>query len=170
MTGRFSAITSRDLEELEFSAMGQSDAAEVAAWRYPDIYAFYNASADPDDQAELLDPRRRRDTYFSAHVATFGLVGFVELKPLDGDALEIGLGLRPECAGRGLGATFVRRVCIWGSDRLTPASLILRVATFNRRAIRVYERLGFQPTQVEIINSYGTDVEFLCMERAVMRS
>ena len=43
---------------------------------------------------------------------------------------------------------------------------MLRVASFNARAIRVYERVGFQSTGVEVTNSYGTDVEFLRMERS----
>jgi RimJ/RimL family protein N-acetyltransferase len=49
---------------------------------------------------------------------------------------------------------------------MTPASLVLRVATFNARAIRVYERVGFQPVGVEVTNSYGTEVEFLRMKRS----
>jgi RimJ/RimL family protein N-acetyltransferase len=133
--------TSADLEQLEFSAMGQADAAQVAAWKYSGVY-------------------------FSARVPDFGLIGFVELKPPERGALEIGLGLRPECTDRGLGAEFVRRICLWACDRMTPALLVLRVATFNARAIRVYERVGFQPDGVEILNSYGTDVEFLRMVRS----
>jgi ribosomal-protein-alanine N-acetyltransferase len=158
--------TSADLEQLEFSAMGQADAAQVAAWKYSGVYSFYDFSADPEDQAELLDALRRQDTYFSARVPDFGLIGFVELKPPERGALEIGLGLRPECTDRGLGAEFVRRICLWACDRMTPALLVLRVATFNARAIRVYERVGFQPDGVEILNSYGTDVEFLRMVRS----
>jgi [ribosomal protein S18]-alanine N-acetyltransferase len=160
------SLTSADLEHLELSAMGQADAEKLASWKYPGVYSFYDFSADPDDQAELLDPRRRHDIYFSARVPDCGLIGFAELKPQESGALEIGLGLRPECTGRGIGAEFVRRICLWASLRMTPASLVLRVATFNARAIRVYERVGFQPVGVEVTNSYGTEVEFLRMKRS----
>jgi ribosomal-protein-alanine N-acetyltransferase len=161
-----SLFTGADLEHLELSAMGQADAEALASWKYPGIYSFYDFSADPDDQAELLDPSRRQNTYFSVRVPDFGLIGFAELKPQERGALEIGLGLHPGCTGRGIGAEFVGRVCDWASERMTPALLVLRVATFNARAIRVYERAGFQPTGVEVTNSYGTDVEFLRMERS----
>jgi RimJ/RimL family protein N-acetyltransferase len=97
------SLTSADLEHLELSAMGQADAEKLASWKYPGVYSFYDFSADPDDQAELLDPRRRHDIYFSARVPDCGLIGFAELKPQESGALEIGLGLRPECTGRGIG-------------------------------------------------------------------
>ncbi len=165
MPNLFESFTGADLERLTFTAMGQAEAEEVAAWRYPGIYAFYDIRAGPEDEGELLDSRHRDGIYFSARVPGFGLVGFAELKPRGENALEIGLGLRPECTGRGFGSEFVRRLCIWATDCLAPAVLVLRVASFNKRAIRVYERVGFQPAGVEIASSYGTDVEFLRMER-----
>jgi hypothetical protein len=44
----------------------QQDAQQIAGWRYDPPYDFYNAVSDQDDLAELLDPRRRGDDYFSA--------------------------------------------------------------------------------------------------------
>jgi hypothetical protein len=41
--------------------MTQSDAHAVASWRYPGIYAFYDA----DDLVELLDPRGWGLRYFA---------------------------------------------------------------------------------------------------------
>jgi ribosomal-protein-alanine N-acetyltransferase len=165
MPARFESLTSADLEGLELTPMRQADAEEVTAWRYPGIYAFYDFKADPEDEAELLDSDHRDGTYFSARVPSVGLIGFAELKPTEDNALEIGLGLRPECAGRGLGTDFVRRICNWATDRVAPARLLLRVASFNHRAIRVYERVGFKPAGVETVNSYGTEVQFLRMQR-----
>jgi hypothetical protein len=37
-------------------AMTAADAHAVAAWRYSGEYSSYDADADPDDLAELLDP------------------------------------------------------------------------------------------------------------------
>ena len=116
VTKALPSLTGADLEGLELSAMGQADAEELASWRYPGIYSFYDVSADPDDQTELLDPRRRQDAYFSASVPGFGLIGFAYLKPRKGGALELGLGLRPECTGRGIGAEFGGRICRWASE------------------------------------------------------
>jgi [ribosomal protein S18]-alanine N-acetyltransferase len=42
--------------EFMIRAMTAAEAHAVAAWRYPGDYSFYDADADPDDLAELLDP------------------------------------------------------------------------------------------------------------------
>lgn len=165
MANALRSLASGDLDRLEFFVMDQNEAKGLASWKYPGIYSFYDFSADPDDLAELLDPHHREDTYFSARIKGLGMIGFVELKPQTEGTLEIGLGLHPDCVGRGLGAEFVSRVCRWAWQRIAPAVLVLRVATFNARAIRVYQRVGFQPAGVETTDSYGTEVEFLRMER-----
>jgi RimJ/RimL family protein N-acetyltransferase len=56
-------------------------------------------------------------------------------------------------------------VCAWATGRVSPSLLVLRVASFNTRAIRVYERAGFRATGAEIANSYGNRDEFVRMER-----
>ena len=166
MSGVFEKLNLDDLVRLELTGMEQPDAEEVAAWRYPGIYAFYDFRADPEDEDELLDADHRDGTYFSAHVHGVGLIGFAELKPSSDGELEIGLGLRPECTGRGLGSEYTRRVCDWAAERIEADLLVLRVATFNERAIRAYTRAGFRPTSVEIVDSYGTQIEFLRMARS----
>jgi ribosomal-protein-alanine N-acetyltransferase len=154
-----------DLTRLSFVPMGRADAEEVAAWHYPGIYAFYDFAADPGDYAELLDQSRRDGAYFSARVPDIGLVGFAQIKRNGGVAVEIGLGLRPECTGRGLGTEFVKRICAWVTERQHPQSFTLLVATFNTRAITVYERAGFTRAEVEVHQSNGRSVEFLRMNR-----
>jgi ribosomal-protein-alanine N-acetyltransferase len=44
----------------------QAEAEEVAAWRYPGEYAFYDADSVPDGLAELPDPARRGEEDFAA--------------------------------------------------------------------------------------------------------
>jgi ribosomal-protein-alanine N-acetyltransferase len=166
MPGGFESVTTAELEQLEIAAMGQNDASGVASWRYPAEYAFYDFVADPEDHADLLNPQHRHDAYFSAHLPACGLIGFVEITPSGDGAVEVGLGLRPECTGRGLGLPFVDRVCSWVTDRTKPNLLVLWVATFNARAIRVYERAGFEHAGAELRDVYGTSTEFLRMTRA----
>ena len=63
---------------------------------------------------------------------------------LTGPVAEIGLGLRPDLTGRGLGESFLRACLHFASAALGAQSCTLAVAAFNRRAITVYERAGFQ--------------------------
>ena len=166
----FDAISPADLARAEIAAMEQPEAVAVAAWAYPGIYAFYDFSADPEDMAELLDADRRADLYFSVRLEGHGLIGFVQTWPVGDDgSVEIGLGLRPDCAGQGLGLAFVRRLCEWLGERvrLRPMTITLRVATFNARAITVYERAGFRATGIEQSTSNGATVQFLRMRLPV---
>jgi [ribosomal protein S18]-alanine N-acetyltransferase len=142
--------------------MTQAEAEEVAAWHYPGEYAFYDADAIPEGVAELVDAQLRGDGFFAAHGAG-GVEGFVELKPKAGGAVEIGLGLRPDLTGRGLGAAFaaaaIQLARDGGAERIT-----LAVAEFNLRAISVYERAGFVETGRHTRHIFGIDWEFIDME------
>jgi [ribosomal protein S18]-alanine N-acetyltransferase len=170
VTPNFDAISADDLDRAEITPMTQTEAEEVGGWSYPGIYAFYDFAADPDDLAELLDADRRAGLYFGVRVAGYGLIGFVQTWPVAEDgSVEVGLGLRPECAGRGLGLTFMNLLCDWLIDRvrLRPMAIMLRVATFNARAITVYERAGFHAVEIEQYTRNGATVQFVRMRRPV---
>ena len=127
--------------------MTAADAHAVAAWRYRGEYSFYNADADADDLAELLDPAGWGQRYFAAdETAHHELAGFLEVK-LTGREAEIGLGLRPGLTGHGAGESFVRACLRFASAALGAQRYTLAVAAFNRRAITVYERAGFQEVE-----------------------
>ena len=130
--------------EFVIRPMTAADAHSIATWRYPGEYSFYDADADPDDLAELLDPAGWGQQYFAAdELAAHTLAGFLMVK-LTGPVAEIGLGLRPDLTGRGLGESYLRACLHFASAALGAQSYTLAVAAFNRRAITVYQRAGFQ--------------------------
>jgi ribosomal-protein-alanine N-acetyltransferase len=150
---------------IEIRQMGEDDARAIAAWRYDPPYSFYDADADADDLALLLDEEVRQGRYFSAFSGN-ALVGFFEFK-CDGDELVIGLGLRPDLTGRGLGLPFVEAGMAFARERFGPSRFRLSVATFNERAIRVYERAGFLPLRTYDHETNGGMHLFLEMTRPV---
>jgi [ribosomal protein S18]-alanine N-acetyltransferase len=149
---------------LEIRQMLQAHAEEIATWRYPEPYSFYDADADAGDLALLLDPEARRGRYFAAFGDTAALVGFFEFKP-EGDELEIGLGLRPDLTGRGLGLSFLEQGLAFARDRFEPVRFRLSVAAFNERAIRVYERAGFDRVRTFDHETAGAVHAFVEMTR-----
>jgi len=143
--------------------MTQHEAETISMWEYEAPYDFYNAPADEHDLAELLDPTQRAGQYFSVHAAE-ELIGFFQLKS-DGDAVVVGLGLRPDLTGRGLGLPFVQEGLAFAREQFAPARFRLSVATFNERAIKVYERAGFVVTRAFMHETNGGLFPFVEMER-----
>jgi ribosomal-protein-alanine N-acetyltransferase len=140
-------------------AMTAEDAEAIAGWRYPAEYAFYDWDRDAGDLAELLDPGEWGRRYFAAD-ADGELAGCFVFKPHD-DGTEIGLGLRPDLTGRGLGAQFLEAgLRFAGAEYYT-----LAVAAFNERAIAVSERAGFAVTRRYRHPTNGADHDSRRMER-----
>ena len=130
---------------LQIRQMGDAEAHEVAAWRYDGPYSFYDADADADDLALLLAADSREGRYFAAF-AEHELVGFFEFQA-ERDDIVIGLGLRPDLTGRGMGLSFMEAGMAFARERYGRGRFRLSVAAFNDRAIRVYERAGFRPVR-----------------------
>ncbi len=79
--------------------------------------------------------------------------------------LEVGLGLRPQDAGQGLGGAFLDEGLAFGRETFHPGTFQLYVAASNERAIKVYERRGFQEVGRQTRHLLGRDWEFIEMRR-----
>jgi len=145
-----------------FKAMSETDAQAIANWHYEGIYAFYDMDQDIEDLEELLDPHSWTGKYCSVVDERGELVGFFSFEKEDG-AVVIGLGLGPDCTGRGLGQAFVEAGLEYAKQKFGPATFRLSVAAFNQRAIRVYEKLGFQADGTFTAATNGGQHEFLRM-------
>lgn len=162
--------------QFRFRLLNEADARAIQGWRYAGEYAIYNMSADdPDERDELLD---RRSPYYAAHDESGALVGFfvfgtsaeIEDRSPPGmvgedGTITVGLGLRPDLTGKGLGVSFVNAGLAFAKAQFAPVAFRLFVMPFNERAIRVYERAGFQ--RVGLVTQRGPRGEraFLEMRR-----
>jgi ribosomal-protein-alanine N-acetyltransferase len=148
-----------------FRPMNDEEAREISGWRYDPPYDFYDATSDPDDLAELLDPKRRREgAYYAAFDKRGALVGFFQFER-KAQIVEVGLGLRPDLTGKGLGLGFMLAGLEFARRHFSPTGFRLSVATFNERAISVYERAGFGRGEVFMHHTNGGDHSFLLMTR-----
>jgi RimJ/RimL family protein N-acetyltransferase len=134
--------------------------ADIGGWRYDPPYDFYDGDQDP-----VFNPER----FYEAVGEDGALVGFYYFEDKEG-TLEIGLGLRPELTGRGLGRAFFHAGLEFARTRYRPTQITLSVAAFNERAIKVYERAGFRETgrHVRRFERWG-QVEFVDMEEGLVR-
>lgn len=149
--------------QFRIESLTQSDAESIATWHYDGEYAFYDAEADADDLAELLDPALRGDSMFGVRDGAGELVGFFAFQIADG-VVDYGLGIRPDLTGKGLGSNFVRAGLDFARTRFSPKNIQLRVAAFNKRAIKVYQRVGFREVEHYMYRTNGGEFEFVRME------
>jgi RimJ/RimL family protein N-acetyltransferase len=138
---------------------------EVLAWHYEPPRDFYDFASDPADAAAMRDPawaaHRRAVVDESGGLEAFWYFDW------HGDVVEVGIGLRPDLTGQGLGESFLRAQLAYASAHWQPATFRLFAASWNERAIRLYERLGFREVTRDLRGfELVGDHEFVQMERA----
>lgn len=145
--------------------MTEADAPAIAGWHYEGVYSFYDMDQDPDDLAELLDPANWGTAYFAVDDDGGALIGFFCFALSEPVVVEIGLGLRPDLTGRGLGPSFLETGLAFASAQYQPLSFRLAVAAFNTRAIRLYEKAGFRRVRTFLRETNGGQHEFVEMSK-----
>lgn len=131
------------------------EAFAIARWHYPGPYAIYDIQA-----TALLGLR----IYYHALDEDGLLVGFYSFIARD-DEVEVGVAMRPDLTGQGFGLEFLRAGLDYAREQFHQRRFRLDVATFNQRAMRVYERAQFQPTRTFIRQIGREYVECLEMVR-----
>ncbi len=121
-------------------------AVDICTWHYPAPYDCYDMTgADPD---RLVDPQSGFHALLDGAelvgFRSFGADGRVPGWAYDDGALDTGGGLRPGLTGRGLGREAIATGLAFGRERFAPAAFRMTVASFNARALRVVESLGFE--------------------------
>lgn len=149
--------------DYSFQTMTQQQAEEIAVhWRYSGEYSFYDMDADPEDLAEFLNPEERKNTYFSV-IQNGEVVGFYSFTQAADETIDIGLGMKPDLTGNGKGLDFLRAGMEFARTTYNPEKITLSVAAFNKRAIKVYEKMGFEKVERFQQATNGSVYEFVKM-------
>ena len=132
--------------------MNPEYAAEISVWQYPAPYSIYSMDGSQELLNELQDgsywvAQDNSDEvidYFcfgeNARVPTQDTIVVYQFE----DALDVGLGMRPDICGRGLGLDFILCGLDYATKAYSHRVLRLTVAAFNERAITVYQQVGFE--------------------------
>ena len=133
----------------------------VNTWKYENEYAIYDYSNETD---HMLEAEAWGCGIFAILNQDRELVGELSIEFLDGEdeftpysafnnreltnqrILWIGFGMRPDLIGQGCGAEFVMACVRYAIEHFQYRGeyVGLGVALFNQRAIRAYEKAGFQ--------------------------
>ncbi|HEX8036439.1 MAG TPA: GNAT family protein [Ktedonobacterales bacterium] len=153
-----------------FRPMRWRDALTISRWHYDGPYAFYDMSllvllGVVAVQWVLRSIRQLE--FYGAYAERGGreqLIGVFSFLR-HGNTIEIGLGLRPDLTGQGIGLPFVLAGLEYARTHSAPKRFQLIVAAFNTRAIRVYERAGFTPVRTFTDYHRGRPYAAILMER-----
>lgn len=145
--------------------MNRQEAETYLRWHYPAPYEFYNTPVPfyEESLAEILD-NQEGELFFAVYLEE-SLYGIFSYQLLADGRMEIGLGIRPDDCGKGQGLEMTQKAIAFARKFLGfEGKLCLRVADFNLRAIKVYERAGFVRTGEILAISYNELVNFIQME------
>lgn len=83
----------------------------------------------------------------------------------DDKLFMFGVQMSPSLTGKGLGTKVVETILNFGKEIYKFNELDLLVAKFNRRAITIYERLGFKTMDEFIWSVNDEEKEFIAMRK-----
>ena len=157
-----------DVYTLKIIEMAPKYASLISTWKYEGIYSFYDENAD--NITGYMD-----GTHYVCINATGDIIGYycfgqeariptVEEYAYCDDFLDIGLGLKPELCGAGLGLSFFNKGIEFARKVYSINNFRLSVAVFNERAIKVYQKSGFT-IKCEVTNAVYNN-RFYIMESA----
>jgi [ribosomal protein S18]-alanine N-acetyltransferase len=149
-----------DVWQLTFVPLTAHHVSQILTWRYPPPYDLYNmgkGTADPLELIEAIDYFSQVQYHFEAVLrqpaaelvafCSFGSDGQVAGGDYSAAAVDIGMGVRPNLTGRGLGGMFAGVAIDYAHKMFDSTQLRVTIAEFNRRAQKVWQRHGFVPTQ-----------------------
>ena len=149
--------------------MTEEYAAEYLGWNYSAPYDFYNIPEE-NRQENMEEIKGAIDNWFAVADDSGMLKGFYEFsfhEEQGEKVMEIGLGMRPEETGKGMGLEFVNAGISHARSfyHYERGTVVLLAADFNQRAIKTYERAGFVRYGERRAVSYGRPVTFVCMKQ-----
>lgn len=151
----------------QFNILTQQQAETIAfTWHYEGKYSFYDMEADQEDLAEFLDMDKRKDSAYAV-IKDQALVGFITVNRVDDQTVDLGLGMKPNLTGKGLGRDFLTEIMAFIQLTYKPSFVTLAVAAFNQRAINLYLAYGFQKVELFMQATNGSHFEFLKMRYVV---
>ena len=135
---------------LSVQPLDMKSALEILRWTYDPPYDIYNFRPEKleEDLPYVLDPANGFHSIQTSGGEPVGFCSFGADARVPGgdyarDALDIGLGIRPDLTGRGRGARIIGEVLAFAAERFQSARYRVTIAAFNARARKAWGKAGF---------------------------
>ena len=128
---------------MTYHLMTEAEKERASDWTYEGEYAIYNEPPYAEQKKQRIgfgNPARDKNFYAYYDGDTF--VGYTNILEEEREVF-IGIGVRPDLCGQGYGQRIMKLVREISKTLYPGKPLYLEVRTWNRRAIRCYEKAGF---------------------------
>ncbi len=128
---------------MELIPITELDKQEICGWHYQGLYQIYNLPSYAEMKVSSMgfaSPEKEKNFYVWRE--TGHLIGYVNLleKP---DGIFIGIGIQPTLCGQHYGRRLLTEAVRLAQELYPGKTLYLEVRTWNQRAVRCYEHVGF---------------------------
>lgn len=113
----------------------------IADWRYCGDYVIYNNQPYEEQKKSKSGFANPKNNFYSFYEKT-ALIGFVNLRE-EKTEVFFGIGVNPDACNKGYGQQMIQIACEISKSLFGEKPLYLEVRTWNKRAIRCYEKAGF---------------------------
>lgn len=152
-------------------AMQSKEAIQISKWKYEEPYSVYSMTTGQALIDEFLD-----GSYYTIKNENQELIGYfcfgANAQIPEGNNFDIyceeglvdlGLGMNPDFTGQGHGVEFLEKILEFTKGKFSSNKIRLSVASFNKRAIKLYENVGFEKTDAFEVNRENNKIEFITM-------
>lgn len=146
--------------------MNEIFATDILGWEYEEPYDFYNNDLCDESLKEILESPYYAIVNDKEELVGFFCTGTSAQVPIGrnygaylGEYIDVGIGMKPELTGKGYGSEFFLFI-LNQLQQENHSPLRLTVATFNTRAIHLYEKLGFTK-----VMEFTASTEFITMKK-----
>lgn len=158
---------------LTIKPISETAVRQFLTWKYEPPYHVYDMSrTNKPDVTRALQYFLNPDyEFYLLYNDADELVGFFSFGSdaqvpggdYTGNAVDIGLAVRPDYTGRGLGIHFARSAANHAIATHQPPRLRVTIAEFNQRAQKVWRRLGFMT--LDSFRARGSHRPFIIMAK-----
>ncbi len=153
------------MEKIKLEILSEENAKEICSWRYEGDYAVYNFSdweVVKENKWDLAIEMKRTKEFLSIYLdnklIAYGRIFINENKTF------LGIGIKPSLCGNGYGKKVMTKLVEEAKIRYPDNLIVLEVRSFNKRAVKCYETVGFKIKNKYKKSTYNGSDDFYYME------
>jgi ribosomal-protein-alanine N-acetyltransferase len=151
--------------DIKFRKPTENDAKDIVTWKYEGIYSFYDNDKTEAKKNWATNIHNEENTFCICNDIDELIGNCCFDYDEDDKVFTFGVQMRPSLTGKGLGAKVVEEILNFGRETYKFNEIDLLVAKFNKRAIKVYEKLGFSIIEEFTWNVNDEEKEFVAMRK-----